>query len=128
MSSIKQGLYYSEDHEWLRAEGGFAYIGITYYAQHSLGDLVFADAEPEGSEVSKGETVGVVESVKAASDVNAPVSCKIVRVNTGVLDSPELINSEPYESWLVKVKLTDPPELDSLMDAGEYKTFLDGVE
>jgi len=128
MSSVKQGLFYSEDHEWLRREGGYAYIGITDYAQHNLGDIVFADAEPEGSAISQGEPVGVVESVKAAADVSSPVSCKIIEVNADLLDSPELVNSEPYESWLVKVKLDDPSELDGLMDAGEYKSFLEGIE
>lgn len=128
MSTVKSGLLYSEDHEWARAEGEFVYIGITDYAQDSLGELVFADAEPEGSSISTGESLGVVESVKAAADVNAPIDCEIIEINTELLESPEKINSDPYDSWLVKVKLSDPDALESLMDADTYQSYIDGLK
>lgn len=125
MSIVKSGLLYSTDHEWVRPEGGFAYVGITDYAQNSLGDLVFADAEPEGSGIAEGDALGVVESVKAAADVTSPVDCEIAGINSELLDSPERINAEPYESWLVKVRLSDPAALDGLMDAEAYQSYLD---
>jgi glycine cleavage system H protein len=125
MSKIIEGLLYSEDHEWVRAEGDLASIGITDYAQAQLGDLVFADAEPEGSEIAAGEAIGVVESVKAASDVLSPLSCVISEVNRDALDNPERITADPYESWLVKVSLSDTSELDALMDAGAYRAYLE---
>lgn len=127
MSKVRAGLYYSEDHEWLRVEGDCAYVGITDHAQDSLGDLVFADAEPEGSAVSAGEALGVVESVKAAADVNAPLDCEIVEINGDVLEDPAAVNADPYGSWLVKVRPADMAALEDLMDAGAYQSYIEGL-
>ena len=127
MSKIIQGLYYSKDHEWLRVDGNAAFIGITDYAQDSLGDLVYADAEPVGSEISIGETLGVVESVKAASDVLSPVGLTVLEHNDEAFGDPALINQNPYDSWLVKVTLADSGELSGLMDADGYEAYVEAL-
>ncbi len=123
MSTIKQGLYYSREHEWLDVDGDTACLGITDYAQHSLGDIVFADGEPAGSELTPGDVAGVVESVKAASDIFTPVSGTIVAINAALADAPERINTAPYDCWVVKLTLTRPEELSTLMDAAGYEAF-----
>lgn len=124
MSTIIEGLFYAESHEYVKIEGEYGYIGITDYAQHELGNVVYVDMPDEGDEVTAGEDFGAVESVKAASDLISPVSGEVVEINEALADSPELINSDPYANWIIKVKLTDPSEAESLMDAAAYKSFI----
>jgi len=121
--NIPADLKYSREHEWVRFEGAEASIGITDYAQHALGDIVFVELPEVGEEVSAGEAFAVVESVKAASDVYSPVSGKITKVNERLFTSPELVNSDPYGSWFVIVLMSDPGELDTLLSAEEYDKF-----
>lgn len=123
---IREDLFYTNEHEWLRkTEDDVVEIGITAYAAGELGDLVYAEAEPEDTELSEGDIIGSVESVKMASDVFSPVNGTIVESNEDIEDEPEAINEAPYETWIVKVKLDDASELDELMDAAEYEKFLD---
>ena len=123
MSKVEAGFKYAETHEWVKVEGEFAFIGISDYAQHELGDVVYVDLPSEGEYITKGEDFGAVESTKAASDLIAPVSGTVVEVNTALDDAPELINEDPYKNWMLKVKLADAAELDSLMDAAAYEAF-----
>ena len=123
MATVKEGLYYSESHEYVRIEGNFGYIGISDYAQHALGNVVYVDMPEVDDEVEAGEEFGAVESVKAASDLIAPVSGTVIEVNEALEDQPELINQDPWENWIIKVELTDKTELDSLMDANSYAEF-----
>lgn len=122
---VLEGLYYSKDHEWVKVEGDKAYIGITDYAQHSLGNIVYVELPEVGAELSAGDVLGVVESVKAASDVYTPVDGKVLEVNNSIVDDPSLVNNDPYGSWMVLVELKDKSQLDNLMTAEEYKKFLD---
>ncbi len=124
MSTILEGLYYAESHEYVKVEGEYGYVGITDYAQHELGNVVYVDMPDEGDEVTAGEDFGAVESVKAASDLISPVSGEVVEVNEALTDSPELVNSDPYANWIIKVKLSDPSEVESLMDAAAYKSYI----
>ncbi len=117
---VPKDLYYLETHEWVKVEDGFAYIGITDHAQHSLGEIVFIELPEENDTVTKGTEFAAIESVKAASDINAPVSGVIVMVNEDLEDSPELLNEDPYENWIIKVELEDESELSSLLSADEY--------
>jgi glycine cleavage system H protein len=122
-------LKYSEEHEWARVEGDVATIGITDYAQEQLGDVVYVELPEEGDEVSANDTFGVVESVKTASDLYAPVSGKVTAANEALMDEPELVNSSPYEdAWMIQVEMSDPSELDELMDAVEYEEFLSTLD
>lgn len=123
MSEVKQGYKYAETHEWAKVEGEFAFIGISDYAQHELGDVVYVDFPAEGDEITAGEEFGAVESTKAASDLIAPVSGTVVEINTALDDAPELINEDPYTNWMIKVQLSDAAELDALMDAAAYEAF-----
>lgn len=123
MSTVKEGFKYAETHEWVKLEGEFAFIGISDYAQHELGDVVYVDFPAEGDEITAGEEFGAVESTKAASDLIAPVSGTVVEINTALDDAPELINEDPYENWMIKVQLSDAAELDVLMDAAAYEAF-----
>lgn len=125
MSNIPENLYYSQDHEWLRTEGDTAYLGVTDHAQSALGDIVFADGEPAGTELSAGDVAGVVESVKAASDIYTPVDGTVAEVNPALEETPEAINADPYGCWLVKLTLSDPGQLDALMDAAGYAAYLE---
>lgn len=118
-----QGLKYSKDHEWVRVEGNKAYIGITNYAQLALGDIVFVELPKVGAKLGEGDTLGVIESVKTASDILTPVSGTVVEINEGVSDAPESVNSEPYESWIAALELTNASELDGLMNEEEYGEF-----
>jgi len=120
---IKSGLMYSNDHEWVRVEGDKAYIGITDYAQHALGEIVYVELPGVGDEINAGDVFGVIESVKAASDSYLPISGKVLEVNEELSDSPQLINESPYESWIVVVEMTDKAELDNLMNEQAYKEF-----
>ena len=123
MAKVIEGLYYSESHEYIRVDGNYGYIGITDYAQHALGNVVYVDMPEVDDEVEAGEEFGAVESVKAASDLMSPVSGTVVEVNEAMEDQPELINEDAYENWIIKVELSDASELDNLMDAQTYATF-----
>ncbi|TCO61817.1 glycine cleavage system protein GcvH [Caldanaerobacter subterraneus] len=122
---VLEGLYYSKDHEWVKVEGDKVYIGITDYAQHSLGNIVYVELPEVGSELSAGDVLGVVESVKAASDVYTPVDIKVLEVNNSLVEDPSLINNDPYGSWMVIAELKDKSQLDKLMKADEYRKFLE---
>ncbi len=123
MAKVLEGLYYSESHEYVRVEGDCGFIGITDYAQHALGNVVYVDMPEVDDEVSAGEEFGAVESVKAASDLFSPVSGTVVEVNEALEDQPELINEDAFENWIIKVQLSDKTELDGLMDAAAYERF-----
>ena len=123
MAKVIEGLYYSESHEYVKIEGNFAYVGITDYAQNALGNVVYVDLPEVDDEVEADEDFGAVESVKAASDLISPVTGTVVEVNEALEDKPELINEDPFENWIIKVKLSDTAELDNLMDAQAYEDF-----
>jgi glycine cleavage system H protein len=123
--SYPEELKYHPEHDWARVEGDVATFGITWFAQDQLGEVVFFDPPEVGSSVSSGESYAEVESVKAVSDVFAPLSGEVVEVNAGLSDAPELINDDPYgQGWLVRVKLTDTSEVDELLDVGAYRQLL----
>ena len=124
MSKVVEGLRYSEDHEWVKVEDGVALVGISDYAQHELGDITYADLPEEEDEAVAGEEFGALESVKASSELLSPVSGKIVACNAELEDAPEKINEDPYGTWIIKVEMSDPAELDALMDAEAYKAFI----
>ncbi len=124
MSNVLDGLRYSEDHEWVKVEDGVALVGISDYAQHELGDITYADLPEEEDEAVAGEEFGALESVKASSELLSPVSGKIVACNAELEDAPEKINEDPYGTWIIKVEMSDPAELDALMDAEAYKAFI----
>lgn len=121
MAKVIEGLFYSESHEYVKVEGDFAYVGITDYAQHALGNVVYVDMPEVDDEVEADEDFGAVESVKAASDLISPVSGTIVEVNEALEDKPELLNEDAFENWIMKVQLSDKSELDALMDAAAYE-------
>lgn len=121
MAKVIDGLFYSESHEYVKVEGEFAYVGITDYAQEQLGNIVYVDMPSEGDEVTAGEEFGAVESVKAAGDLVSPVSGEIVEVNEALEDNSELVNQDAFANWIIKVKLSDPSELDNLMQAAAYE-------
>lgn len=121
MAKVIEGLYYSESHEYVKVEGDFAYVGITDYAQHALGNVVYVDMPEVDDEVEAGEDFGAVESVKAASDLISPVSGTVVEVNEALEDKPELLNEDAFANWIMKVELSDKTELDNLMDATAYE-------
>jgi glycine cleavage system H protein len=124
-ASYPEDLVYHEEHDWARIDGEDATFGITWYAQDALGEVVFFDAPKPGTTVIKGESYAEIESVKAVSDVVAPLSGEIVDVNAGISETPETVNEDPYgEGWLVKVKLSDPAEVESLMSATDYQASL----
>jgi glycine cleavage system H protein len=123
MSKVIEGLYYSESHEFVRVEGDFGFVGITDYAQNALGNVVYVDMPEVDDEVTAGEEFGAVESVKAASDLISPVSGTVVEINEVLEDTPELINQDAFENWIIKVELSDKSELDNLMDANAYADF-----
>ena len=124
MAKVIEGLYYSESHEYVRVEGEYGYVGITDYAQHALGNVVYVDMPEVDDEVEAGEDFGAVESVKAASDLYSPVSGTVVEVNEALEDAPELINQDAFANWIIKVELSDKSELDNLMDAAAYEKFV----
>ena len=123
MAKVIKGLFYSESHEYVKVEGNIGYVGISDYAQHALGNVVYVDMPDVDDEIEAGSEFGAVESVKAASDLIAPVSGVVIEVNEKLDDQPELINQDPYENWIVKVEMSDKTELDSLMEADAYETF-----
>lgn len=121
MAKVIEGLFYSESHEYVKVEGDFAYVGITDYAQHALGNVVYVDMPEVDDEVEADEDFGAVESVKAASDLISPVSGTVVEVNEALEDKPELLNEDAFENWIMKIQLSDKSELDALMDATAYE-------
>ena len=123
MSTVLDGLYYSESHEWLKVEGEIGYIGITDYAQHQLGSVVYVDLPEVDDELNQGEEFGAVESVKAASDLLSPISGTVVEINEALEDKPELLNEDAFNNWICKVTISDPEELKNLMDAEAYKAI-----
>ena len=118
------GLLYSESHEWVKVDGDTATIGITDFAQKSMGNIVYVDMPEEDDEVSQNEEFGALESVKAASDLYAPVSGTVTETNSELDDEPGLLNSDPYSNWSIKVRMSDPAETEALMDAAAYEAFL----
>jgi glycine cleavage system H protein len=126
MANIPEDLRYSKDHEWVRVEGDTATIGITDYAQHSLGDVVYIDMPRVGDKFGTHEAFGSVESVKAVSEIFTPVGGEVAEVNDAVNDTPESVNNDPYQSgWMVKVKMDNPLEADALMSSVEYEEYLE---
>ena len=123
MSKVLEGLKYSESHEWVSVEGDIAFVGVSDFAQEELGDITYVDMPDVDDEVKAGEEFGAIESVKASSDLNSPVSGVIVETNDTLADAPEKVNEDPYGSWIIKVRMSDPSELDDLMDAAAYKEF-----
>lgn len=125
MSTVVEGLRYAESHEWVKVEGEYAYVGITDYAQNALGNIVYVDMPEVDDEVVKGEEFGAVESVKAASDLISPVSGVVVEINENLEDTPELLNEDAFGNWIMKVKLSDASEVDTLLDAKAYEAICD---
>ena len=123
MSQIPENLKYTEEHEWVLIEENIATIGITDFAQNSLGDIVFIELPDEGSDVEKGETFGVVESIKSVSDLYSPIDGVVSERNLNIEDTPESINEDAYKGWLIKVDMKNPSQVESLMSAGKYKEF-----
>ena len=121
MANVPAELKYTKSHEWVKEEGGLYVVGLTDFAQDALGDIVFINMPEEGDDVASGESFADVESVKAVSDVFSPVSGTVAEVNQGLIDEPALINQEPYEQWLIKVK--DVSDTEELMDAAAYEEF-----
>jgi glycine cleavage system H protein len=126
---IPKELRYSEEHEWATVDENVATIGITDYAQEQLGDIVYIELPETGTQVTKGDEFGVVESVKAVSDLYSPVTGTVVTVNTGLPNTPETVNEEPYgDGWMIRVEMSNPEELDDLMTAAEYEKFIEEAE
>ncbi len=123
MAKVIEGLYYSESHEYVRVEGEYGYIGITDYAQQQLGNIVYVDMPEVNDEIDADEEFGALESVKAASDLLSPVSGTVVEINEALEDQPELLNKDAFGNWIMKVQLSDPAELDKLMDAAAYEAI-----
>lgn len=123
--NFPDGLKYTDDHEWIRVEGNVGYIGVTDHAQSELGDVVYIDIEEDLETLEKGESFGTIEAVKTVADLYAPVDAKVLEVNTKLNDSPEKVNEDPYgDGWMVKVELSDPSQLDDLMDVEAYKSHV----
>lgn len=120
---IMEGIYYSKDHEWAKVEGGKVYVGITDYAQHSLGDIVYVELPEAGTVLERESTFGVVESVKAASDLLLPVSGTVLEVNDAVVEDPALINQDAFQNWMICIEMSDQEDLNALMDAADYEKF-----
>jgi len=120
MSKVLENLRYADSHEWVKLEGDIATVGITDYAQHALGNIVYVDMPEVGDEVTAGEEFGAVESVKAASDLISPISGEVVEINEALEDAPELINEDAFANWIMKVKVSGTAEIDALLDAAAY--------
>jgi glycine cleavage system H protein len=124
MANIPDDLHYSKDHEWVRVDGNIAVVGITDYAQDSLGDVVYVELPKVGDEFAANESFGSVESVKAVSEVFCPVSGEVVGINEALADTPEEVNQDPYgKGWMIRVQMANPGEVDSLLTAAEYEDF-----
>ena len=117
-------LKYTKDHEWVSASDGIGRVGITDYAQKQLGDVVYVELPDAGTQVSQGESFGTIESVKAVSELFAPVSGQVVEVNSALRDKPELINTAPHDTWMIAIRFSDPSEVDALLDAGAYDSLV----
>ena len=123
--NFPENVKYTADHEWIRVEGKFAWIGITDYAQSELGDIVYIDIPAVGAKVEKGKSFGTIEAVKAVSDLFAPITGEVVETNAEMKDHPEAVNKDPYgKGWMVKIMITDPAQLDTLLDVQAYKTLI----
>lgn len=122
---VVKGLFYTEDHEWIKVDGEEAYVGVADYAQDSLGDIVYVELPEVDDEFDKEEAFSAVESVKAAADIYMPVAGKVIETNEELLDDPALLNQDPYENWMIKIELTDKSQLDDLMTSEDYEKFLD---
>jgi glycine cleavage system H protein len=123
--NVPDNLKYTAEHEWVRVEGDEIIVGVTDFAQGELGDVVFIEIETQGETLSKGETFGTIEAVKTVSDLYMPVDGEVIEVNPALEDAPELVNSEPFEGgWMIKVKMSDPSQLDELIPAEEYKVLI----
>ena len=120
MAKVMDDRRYAESHEWVKIEGDIATIGISDYAQHALGDIVYVDMPEVGDEMAAGDVLGAVASVKAASDLICPVSGEVVEINEELEDAPEKVNADAFETWIIKVKITDAAEADALLDAAAY--------
>lgn len=125
MSKILADLRYADSHEWVKLEGDIATVGITDYAQHALGNIVYVDMPEVGDEVTAGEEFGAVESVKAASDLISPITGEVVEINEALEDEPELINNDAYANWIMKVKLSDTAEVEGLLDSASYAKIVE---
>lgn len=124
----KENLLYSKDHEWVRREGGIVVVGVTDYAQHELGDVVFVDLPAAGKALKKGDPAANIESVKAVSDVYSPVTGKVTEANARLSDNPELVNQDPFgDGWIFKASVEQASELDELMDSLKYEEYLKGI-
>lgn len=123
MSKIPEDLYYTEDHEWIKIEGDVATIGITDFAQNSLGDIVFVELPDVESDLEKGETFGVVESIKSVSDLYVPLNGQVIEKNEDVEETPESVNEDSYNAWFIKIKMTDASQAENLLKADKYKEF-----
>lgn len=123
MKQNPQDLHYTDSHEWVKLDGEVATVGITDYAQHALGNIVYVDMPEVGDEVTAGEEFGAVESVKAASDLISPVSGEVIEINEALESEPELINQDAFANWIMKVRVNDPGEVNELMDAKEYSSI-----
>jgi glycine cleavage system H protein len=124
--NVPQDLKYTQDHEWIRVDGDFAFVGITDFAQSNLGDIVFLEIETVGESLSKGEAFGNIEAVKAVEELYMPVSGEVMEINPVLETSPEVVNKDPYgEGWMVKIKLSDSTELDTLLTPDAYTTLID---
>jgi len=123
--NIPENLKYSKDHEWLRLEGDFAYVGITDFAQGELGDIVFVEIESQGDDLNRDDIFGSVEAVKTVSDLFMPVAGVVEEVNPNLADNPEAVNKDPYgDGWMIRIKVTNPAEVDALLDAAAYKDLI----
>jgi glycine cleavage system H protein len=125
---VIEGLKYSKEHEWVKVSGNEATVGITDFAQHSLGEIVYIELPGEGDDMEVGDILSAVDSIKAASDIFAPVSGSVVKVNSGLADEHGKINTDPYGSWIAVIKMSDVSELDALMDAKQYEEFCGSEE
>ena len=125
---VMDDLFYTKDHEWLKIEGEFGYVGIADYAQDQLGSIVFVELPEEDEEIEAGEPFGAIESVKAATDIYAPIDGTVVECNYDLEDEPELINENSYENWIIKIKIDDESQKDDLMNSDEYKEYLETLD
>jgi glycine cleavage system H protein len=123
--NVPENLKYTKDHEWIKIDGNVGFVGVTDYAQGELGDVVFIDINPELKEIKMGESFGTIEAVKTVSDLYAPVDGKVLELNSKLGDEPQLVNSDPYgEGWLIKIEVTNPAQLNELLDAAAYQSQL----
>ena len=125
---VEKGLYYTEDHEWLRVEDEFGYVGLSDFAQHQLGDIVYIELPDVDDEFDKEEAFGSIESVKTAADLNMPVGGVVVEVNEELNDAPESVNDDAFGSWIIKIKINDESEIEELMGDSEYEDFVSEEE